>query len=272
MMSKTNHKNSNSDFADKLNKATQGRDVISNNCPQFVEKKSWRDLRKEKYLDDFNLDPNKNEFEMTQDYMKYLVDILGDALYNIDVKSLKNLDKIKMKNGVYKAIVKDVDQNGTIVSVAKANIKNEDTWETKIETLDYFVPKNKVNWVYGRWDQLFVNINLNKGKNKLSVEEFSLNQWEICLVIVTNVSDKWTFIRVGKYEWFISKKQLKESGCGYEMKKWEPMYVKIKKILDNKKKWKKWLIWDVVEKPSKEVKIVSLDTIKNADISITNAA
>lgn len=242
-----------------LKKAFEWKEVELNKI------KAQKDNRtdKQKYLDKIEW---MSEREKSLEYVDYVMAKLNDALYDINVKWLKDVMKYKMRNGIYKAVVKERKENWVIVSVGRIELD----WETdkkKVGTLDYMIWNKSIDKSYVKWDRLYVSLNLDKSwkKNKLTVKEFILHGGDICSVNITNLSKKGAFVRVGKYEWFITNEQLEKFTDGKrKIKKWNKILMKIKKIRDNNKdKNKKWIIWDVVKDVEDEAPIVKMNLVKN---------
>lgn len=266
---------------DALSKALEGKEIVFPKKQEKQEKQQAQSKSikqktnktdKQKYLNKIEWMP---ENERTMEYLKSIITPkLNDALYDLNVQLLKDIMKIKMRNGIYKAVVKERKENWVIISLGRAKIEWDEKWKMEDVTLDYMIWNTKIDKSYVKWDELFVDLNLNKEKKRLKVKEFKLSWWDICSVKITNISKKWAFVCVGKYEWFITNEQLKKSEIAdKKIKKWDEIFMKIKIIRDNNKnKNKKWIIWDVAKKPSKDVIVTNLDPVINDKNNILLAA
>ncbi len=221
---------------------------------------------KQKYLDRIEW---MSEGEKTLEYTNYVMDRLNNTLtYTKNVEWLKDILKYKMRNGIYKAVVKEKTKEWVLVSVGRAKIEWE-SWKNKDMTLDYFISNDDIDESYKMWDKLYINLNLDKSgkKNKLTVNEFRLNSWDVCSVKITNVSKKWAFVSVWKYEWFITNRELNQFTDGKrQIKKWNKVLMKIKKIKNNtKNKNKQWIVWNIVKPSSSKnnSSVIKMDFVNN---------
>jgi len=251
MMAKKNRRNKkdllqNTDFGDLLENAIEGKDVL-NNDPMEAKK-----LKYKKSMKGLSMQ------EWTKESLKYMLGAIDYDLYDNSVEWMKNMAKFHMRNGIYKAVVKEKQEDGYIITIGKIDLGLEEWWETKPETLDYFVENKKINNKLNIWDELNVDVNLNQTKTHLSIEELILDKWKYCSLRLDNLTEKWVTINIGEYKWFISRDKFSK-----DVNSKTVVFLKVSDVkIDNS--GENIVSFDVVKRPKSWNKILRLIDVNNS--------
>ena len=243
--------------------------------PSLSKSQNIKDNRtkQQKYLDKIEL---MSENDRSREYINYIFDLFNDEypwvfeesssnakshisnLFTNKIKWLKDVSTYEMKNGIYKSVIKELNENWVVISIG--NFEYE--WKNgkiKKKSLDYIVLNKNLHHHANVLDEMYVNFDLNKINNNLTIEEFSLEPWDMCLLKIDKLTNRWVFIKVGQYEWFIPKSYLNN-----DVKTGDSIYLNVKKIWENaKNKNKDWVTFDVINKPDILDDVIPLISVDN---------